>query len=171
MSHRISKPYKYHVRSSSKIIIFSIILLKRRIMLSGFELFVDVMKNVLKDIQVEASNMARYFWRHFALSFRQCCMWVTSQPSRLSSDEAMNLLTKMFELHYLPPFSLSFFQDIWENTTEEFKTAWVTTKDEEIDKLVVLFANQCAKMIAPKYTTLKKGPETKRAPCQKGPCY
>jgi len=55
----------------------------------------------------------------------------------------MNLLTKMFELHYLPPFSVSFFQDIWENTTEEFKTAWVTTKDEEIDKLVVLFANQC----------------------------
>jgi len=34
-------------------------------MLSGFELFVDVMKNVLKDKQVEASNMARYFLAPF----------------------------------------------------------------------------------------------------------
>jgi len=52
------------------------------------------------------------------------------------------LLTKMFELHYLPPFSVSFFQDIWENTKEEFQHTWVATDENDINYLAMLFTHE-----------------------------
>jgi len=77
-------------------------------------------------------------------NYKRMCKLVTAaaEHNKLSENRAMQLFTQNIHLNKLLLNNNNFLQEIWENTTEEFKATWVTTKDEEIDKLVVLFANQ-----------------------------
>jgi len=61
------------------------------------------------------------------------CKLVTAEHNKLSENRDLQLFTQNIHLHKLLLNNSNFLQKNWENTTEEFKTACVTTKDEEID--------------------------------------